>query len=58
MHFQFREMNKKKTEANNVYDVHCEQKLATPHIRDRYTQVKRKKITIILQITNNENRKF
>ena len=23
-----------KTEQNNVYDVHCQQKLATPHTRD------------------------
>ncbi len=28
--------NKMKTDANNVYDGHAQQKLVTPHIRDRY----------------------
>ena len=25
-----------KAGGNNVYDVHCEQKLATPHTRDHW----------------------
>ena len=27
-----------KTVGNNVYDVHCQQKLATPHTQDRWQQ--------------------
>ncbi len=30
-----------KTAENNVYDVHFQQKLATPHTQDRYGEFKR-----------------
>ena len=29
---------KRKTEHNNVYDGHAQQKLVTPHIQDRWSQ--------------------
>lgn len=32
-----------KTLPNNVYDVHAQQKLVTPHIRDRYLRKSFKK---------------
>ena len=31
------ELSQKKPAHNNVYNGHAQQKLVTPHIRDRYT---------------------
>lgn len=31
-----------KTPPNNVYDVHCQQKLATPHTQDRCKQAEKR----------------
>ena len=42
---RFEQIEKRKnTAANNVYDVHCQQKLATPHTRGRWLQLKKKKL--------------
>ena len=39
----FSKPKKKKTRDNIVYDGHAQHKLVAPHIRNRYTQAKRKK---------------
>ncbi|MCB0541793.1 MAG: hypothetical protein KDE33_30100 [Bacteroidetes bacterium] len=38
----FVKIKKKKTDANNVYDGHAQQKLVTPHIRDRWASPEKK----------------
>jgi hypothetical protein len=41
------QQKKMKTCGNNVYDVHCQQKLATPHTRDVSGKQEKKKKSII-----------